>query len=178
MAGHKGSARKKAPPAPSVPAGLPRPNAVRLLGVSDRTFRRLESEGVIAPAVAGDGRRPSMYDGPTLVAAYLAHRERQLTGSNESPRDRKDRSQAELNELRLARERKELLPREQVVLEGQAFIKATMAKLRAIPSRLVRAGVIPRTSETVVAELVREAQEEMARWQNAIDLERALDEKT
>lgn len=154
---------------------LPRPEAVRLLTVSDRTFTRLESEGIIRAKQAGSGGRHSVYSGPLIVAAYLTHERVRLTNSVESPRDARDRSQAELNQLRLARERGAVLPREQVVKEGQAYIRATMAKLRAIPSRLIRAGVIPRTSEPVLADLIREAQEEMARWQNTLDLERVVD---
>lgn len=163
------------PPPPSVESlDIHRPLAVRLLGVSDRTFTRLESEGVISAKEAGAGGRQSVYDAPAMVAAYIAHVERKLTGSNDTPRDRRDRSQAELNELRLARERSELLPRDQVVREGQAFIKAAMAKLRAIPPRLVRAGAIERSAEGTVTALIREAQEEIARWQNAIDLQNAV----
>jgi hypothetical protein len=166
------------PPAQPQPAletlDIPRPLAVRLLGVSDRTFTRLESEGVFRAKEAGAGGRQSVYDAPAMVASYIAHVERKLTGSNDTPRDRRDRSQAELNELRLARERGELLPRDQVVREGQAFVKATMAKLRALAPRLVRAGLIKRTDEGAVAALVREAQEEMSRWQNLTDLQAAV----
>jgi hypothetical protein len=153
------------------------PMAVGLLGVSDPTFTRLESEGVIGAKVAGVGGRQSVYDAVALVTSYMAHRERLITGSLDTPRDRRDRSQAELNELRLSKERAELLPRDQVVREGLAYIKATMAKLRAIPPRLVRAGAIAREAEPVVASLVREAQEEMARWQNLLDLQAAVEEE-
>ena len=153
-----------------------RPQAVRLLNVSDRTFQRLEAEGVITAATPGVGRRGSTYDAYALVAAYLAHRERKLAGSLEAPRDRRDRSQAELNELRLARERRELLPRVQVVLEGQNFVKATMAKLRSLPTRMMRAGVLPPKAEPVIADILREAQEEMARWASELDLLQAIEE--
>ena len=137
---------------------------MRLLGVSDRTFARLESEGVIRALAAGKGRRQSVYDAPRLVSAYLGHMERKLRASNESPRDRRDRSQAELYELRLARERRGLLPRDQVVLAGQAFVKAVVAKLRALPSTLLRAGAIQAPAVAAVEQVIREAQEEMARW--------------
>lgn len=182
MAGHKGSGHKGAAKGGAVNADPPaekalllsaalqvaRPLAVRLLSISDRTFRRLESEGIIRAVKPGDGRRPSIYDAPAVVGAYLAHRERQLTGSNMSPRDRKDRSQAELNELRLARERREVLPRERVVAEGQAYIKASVAKIRTMPSRMVRAGLIPPASEPAVVEILREAMDEMSRWNDSL----------
>lgn len=175
--GHKPSRKpgKKTPdpatPTPQAdePLHLPRPLAARLLGVSDRTFDRLQAEGVFAPLTAGAGRRHSTYDGPTVVAAYLARQERMLTGSNESPRDRKDRSQAELNELRLARERRALLPRENVIRDGQGYIKATTANLRTIPSRAVRAGLVPAAQEADLATLIEDALRELARWKEVLD---------
>jgi hypothetical protein len=153
-----------------------RAQAVALLGVSDRTYARLEAEGVIKATTPGTGRRPSVYDAGAVVRAYLAHRERKLTGSLEHPRDRRDTSQAELNELRLARERRELLPRADVVREGTAFIGAVTAKLRALPSRLVRAGVIPATAEPRVAACIADMQSEMARWRTELDLLAATDD--
>lgn len=190
MAGHKVTGRKsrKGKPTserrhpamindPDALRRISRPVAVFLLGISDRTFRRLEAEGVIAASVSGDGRRPSIYDGVALHAAYLAHVERKAMGSNDTPRDRRDRSQAELNELRLAKERAELLPRDQVVREGQAFVKAAMAKLASLPARLVRVGAIPPSAESAAADVIREAREEMGRWQTMLDLQRAVDDE-
>ena len=144
----------------AVPAlTVTRPQGVRLLGVADRTFARLEAEGVLVAAVKGTGRRGSTYDADALVAGYLAHRERQLRGTVESSRDRRA-----------------LLPRDQVVREGQAFVKAVMAKVRALPSRLVRAGVVAPAAEPKVAELLREAADEMSRWKTELDLLAALAE--
>jgi hypothetical protein len=156
---------------------LTRPQAVRLLNVSDRTFARLEAEGVIFALAPGSGRRSSTYDAYTIVRAYWAHRERQLMDGAESPRDRRDRSQAELNELRVEKERRVLLPRDQVVREGQRFVKAVAAKLRALPSRLVRAGIIAAAVQGAVEELIREALDEMSRWSNRLDLLRAINEE-
>jgi hypothetical protein len=154
-----------------------RPQAVRLLGVSDRTFARLEAEGVIAAATPRHGRRASSYDAVVLVRNFIEHREQKLTDSIESPRDRRDRSHADLNELRLARERNELLPRERVVLEGQAFVTAIVAKIRALPSRLLRAGVLAHAAVPLCEELLREAQDEIARWRTYLDLLSVVDDK-
>lgn len=158
------------------PLRLERPHAVRLLGISDRTFARLEAEGVITPLQKGTGRRCSVYDGAAVVAAFLARQERQIRDSNESPRDRKDRSQAELNELRLDRERRLLLPRDQVVSEGQAYVTAVTAKLRSIPPRVVQAGLIDAALAPQVEEIVEEAISEMAGWSTSLELLRAVDE--
>jgi hypothetical protein len=147
--------------------------AARVLAISPRTFERLEAEDVLAPAKPGKGSAPGWYDLEVVVPTYLAHL---VARKAESARDRKDRSQAELNELKLARERRLLLPRKQVVDEGRAFIVATMAKLRALPTRMLRAGAIAPTAEPVVTELLRECQEEMARWNSALDLLAALED--
>lgn len=158
------------PQRPAATLPLSRPQAVRLLGLSDRTFARLEAQGTITPTRLRAGRRASTFDGYALVPSYLAHRERQLTGSNESPRDRRDKSQAELNELRLARERRELLPRDQVVADGRQFVVAAMAKIRQLPRKLAQAGLIIRENEPAAMTLTREAQEEISRWSSHIDL--------
>lgn len=153
-----------------------RSQAVKLLGISDRTFSRLESEHVIKAVTSRVGRRASIFDGFVLVPSYLAHREQKLTGQLESPRDRRDLSQAELNEMRLARERKQLLPREQVVAEGQAYIAAVSAKLRSLAPRLAQAGHLTPAGQGAVATLLEEGIEELARWQSALALLQAEDE--
>jgi len=152
-----------------------RPELARVLGRSVRSVDRLEAAGTIKPVAPPRRGRPSRYDLTRAVPAVLAH-EARPPAAGESPRDSYYRVQAAIGETKLARDRRELLPRAQVVLEGQAYIRATMAQLRAIPSRLIRAGVIPRASEPTVADLIREAQEEMARWQSVLDLERAAAE--
>jgi hypothetical protein len=165
-------------PVPMTPLTLEiaRPQAVRLLGISTTTFYRLEGEGVLVATTKGTGKRHSMYDVYTLVPSYLAHRIRQLQGSLEHPRDRKDRSQAELNELRLARERREVLPRDQVVREGAAFIAAVQAKLRALPNALVRRGLLTAEAERPALEIVHEMLGELARWRTELDLLAAEDD--
>jgi phage terminase Nu1 subunit (DNA packaging protein) len=149
-----------------------RPLLARILGVSIRQIANLETEGVVVPERRGRGGRASVYALDTVVPAYVEHVRRQESGSREgeTPRDRRDRSQAELNELKLMRERRELLPRHQVVTEGQAFAKALAAKLRALPARMLRAGAISATAAPVFEELLREVQTEIASWSTHIDL--------
>jgi phage terminase Nu1 subunit (DNA packaging protein) len=150
---------------------VPRRETVKVLGVGLRTFDRLESEGVVVPARPGKGGRPSLYDLTVTVPGYIAHLGHPRgTAEDRDARARRDRSQAELNELRLARERRALLPRDQVAREGQAFTKAVQAKLRALPRRLVQAGLVPADRAPAVAALVQEAQDEMARWTSMLDL--------
>jgi hypothetical protein len=166
-------AHRAAKPSASDRTALPpviRPVAARVLGMSERTFTRHEARGTFRPVRPGRGRRPALFDLAVLVPAILQ--------TVETPRDRKDRSQAELNELRLARERRELLPRDQVVREGVTFITAAVAKLRALPNHLVRAGLLAAEAEQKAAALVADALGELARWRTDLDLLAAVDEKS
>ena len=99
------------------PLTIDRRGGWRLLGISERTFCRLEGAGLVKPVMPPSGRRPARYDLGELVLAYIAWK----LGSAESPRDRRERSQAELNELRLGRERGELLRRADVARAGAAY---------------------------------------------------------
>ena len=97
-----------------------------MLGISDTTFFRLEREGVIKATRPGTGKRASIYDLYVLIRSYMAYQARKLTGNLENPRDRAFRVQAELGELRLLRERREVLPRDEVIRDGCAFVVAAM----------------------------------------------------
>lgn len=162
-------------PAPSLHVG--RVDARRVLGgLAERTFARLEAEGVLVPARRGRGGRRSTYDLAVLVPAYLTHlgQARPATEDREA-RARRDRSAAELNELKIAELRGALLPREDVVRDGQAFAKALQARLRGLPRRLAAAGLVAREHEPAAAALVREALEEVSRWASRRDLQRELE---
>jgi hypothetical protein len=154
---------------------VPRPQACRLIGVSDRTFSRLEAEGVITAATPRHGRRASTFDAAAVVASYIAYRERKLTESQENPRDRRDRAVAEWTELRIARERRVLLPRDQVVEEGRRYVGAVQSRLRAIVPRLRQETGLDATIAAKVDTLVEEAIEEMAGWRTALELVAAED---
>lgn len=157
------------------PAGglaVHRTQAQRVLGLPTRTFARLEAEGVIVPKRRGKPGVPSVYDLAVIVPAYVEYvrgTSGKAAGDREA-RARRDRSQADLNELRLMQARKELLPRDQVIRDDLAFIAAAMAKLGALPRRMVQAGIIPIEQQSAVADLIREAREEMARWKSRTDL--------
>jgi hypothetical protein len=154
---------------PTAPLTIDRRGGWRLLGISERHFVRFEAAGLVKPTTPAAGRRPARYDVAELVQAFVKWK----VGSVEPARDRRDRSQAEWLELKLARERLELLPRDQVIREGRAFVAATMAKLRALPSRMVRAGMIDAAAQPDVAALLREVQGEIDRWTSLLDLRAA-----
>lgn len=148
---------------------VPRPTAIEALGVSERQFARLEAAGVIRPLVRGSGRRPSKYDMSSTVRAYVEHR----VGRAQSPRDRRDLAQAHYVEMKLERERGELLPREDFLRKGQRLAAAFAAKVRALPNRLARVGVASSEPEMLAA--VDELLREIAQWENEDDLVRAAD---
>lgn len=152
---------------------ISRPEAVRLLGIADRTFTRLESAGALRAARRGRGATLSEYDAPSLVQDFLAHERRKIQGSQGSPRDRAYTAQAELAEFRLARERGLYLPRAEWVARGQALAAALTAKLRALPSRLARVGVITSEREPEALAAVDEILREIAAWRTTTDLETA-----
>jgi hypothetical protein len=148
-----------------------RSEAIKFLGVAERTFAKLEADGVIVPAIRGSGRRPSFYDLATITPAYITHLKAvSPVGGERESRSRRDLSQAELNELRLAERKNELLPRDQVVREGRAAILAVRAKLLAMPRRMAQAGYIPVEKQPAVAAMIRETLEEMSRWKTQHDL--------
>jgi hypothetical protein len=155
-----------------------RKDAMRILdGIAERTFARLEAEGILVPFRRGKAGRPSIYDLTVIVPAYIQHVRSSVPASGDrEARARRDNAQAELHELRLVERRKELLPREQVVAEGRAFIVATRAKLLALPRRLVQSGYVPAEQQAAVADLIREALEEMGRWKRQLDLLEAAKE--
>jgi len=141
--------------------------------MSTRTFDRLEAEGIVAPTRQGRGGRPSLYSLTVVVPAYLGYlgQSRPATEDREA-RARRDRSAAELNELKIAELRGALLPREAVVRDGQAFSTALRAAVLALPRRLAQAGLVAPDHEPAATALVREICEEIAGWQSVPDLER------
>jgi len=140
-------------------------------GMAERTFTKLEADGILVAKKRGKPGVPSIYDLHEIVPAYIAYaRTTAPSGGDKEARARRDQSQAELNELRLAEHQRELLPRDDVVRDGQAFITAAKAKILGLPRRMVQAGQISREMQQAVAGLLLEALEEMARWKTYLDL--------
>jgi hypothetical protein len=133
----------------------------RLLGTSERTLSRLVTLGVIRPRRRARGTTGGTYELTQAVPAFLRHA-RESTGSTGAARDARDRSQAELNLLHLAKERRAILPRAQVVAEGQAYIAATAGKLRAIPGRAVQAGSVAEERQGELEDLIEATIGELA----------------
>jgi hypothetical protein len=161
-------------PRESLPLATRRQAQTVLGKMGERTFSRLEADGVLTPARPGKGGRPSLYDLTEVVPAYLNHlgQAHPATEDREA-RARRDRSAAELNELKIAELRGALLRREDVVRDGQAFSAALRAAVLALPRRLAQAGLVAPEHTPAATALVREICEEIAAWQSVPDLERA-----
>ena len=104
------------------------PQLASSLGVSERTLRRYHAEGVIEPAVPGRGRKPAQYD---LVAVA-----RTLISQPDSPRDEKDRAQAELTRLKVSREKGDLVRADKVLTDSYACARVVQAQVLAVPDRM------------------------------------------
>lgn len=147
-----------------------RPELARVLGTSVRSVERMEAHGVITPVEPPRRGQTSRYDLATVVPAVLAHRARPAAPVAETPRDRRDRAVAELTEIRIARERRALLPRQEVVDDGQAAVRAIVTQLRALAPRLLQAGAIEAAAVPAVEGVMHEALAEMAAWRTRLEL--------
>lgn len=143
-------------------------------GIAERTFAQLEAEGVIVPLRRGRGRRPSVYDLRVIVPAYLDYTSKSRVVSDREARAMRDRSLAELNDLRIKREKGQLIPRQQVIAEGQAYTKAWTAMIRALPRRMAQAGLV-NGHQAQVEGFCRDILSEISRWRTVADLEPLLD---
>lgn len=134
----------------------------RNLAVSDRTLRRLQAEGTIEPVKAAAGRRAAEYDPWTVVRAVL--------GRQGNAREAKDEATAEWMRLKIEEKRREVLPRGEVVRAGRAIVATVTARLLRLPADLVRLAGLPAKKEAEADRAIREALEELARFERAEDL--------
>ena len=130
----------------------------RALGVGVRSLYRHREAGDIEPLVPGRGPKASIYD---LVAVA-----RVLISRPEDAREERDRAQAALLRLRVAREERALLPAVDVARDGRGVVQTATARLLKLPSDLVRLGVVPAEREELVEAVVREALDELSRLES------------
>ncbi len=141
-----------------------------LIGVHPDTISDYSRQGMPTVSRGGLGQE-SVYDAVECLAWW---RGRQGQDKKEAAQTRAYDAQAKLNEQRLLERRLELVSRETVLLTGQHYTKAWTAKVRALPRRLINAGVIGRELETKVADVCRELLTEIASWKSVGDLKRAV----
>lgn len=161
------------PPAPPVvPEDLTtwrRVNRVQLgelMGVHPDTVTDRVRQGMPIITAGGAGRE-GVYD---AVECLAWQRQREGKNATEAAKTRALAASAELNELKLQQQRGELLPRTQVILEGQAYTKAWAAQVQNLAPRLEQAGLIRREDLAGVQALLREVLTEIANWKTPADL--------
>ncbi len=105
---------------------------------------------------------------------------RQQIGKNEkeAAQTRAYNAQAELNELKLAIQRKELYSAEEVILAGQTQVKSWTAKVRALPRQMVQAGIISRGVEQKASDLLRAFLSEISKWKTIADAKKSARKKS
>lgn len=131
-----------------------------LLGVHQDTITEYARNGMPMLARGGYGREGA-YDAVDCVAWW---RSKQGKNAKENAQTRAFTVSAELNELKLAQQRSELVSSTEVIAAGQAFTKGWTAMVRALPRQAVQAGVIEREREPQLLALVRPILQEIAGW--------------
>jgi hypothetical protein len=101
------------------------------LGLSDTWLRKLAEEGVITKQ---GYRTTTRYPWPKIRVQYLAYRESLLLEGLAGGKERKDLAEAEMAELKLARERGQLVTLAYMEAEVSRILVALRARLQAMPS--------------------------------------------
>lgn len=177
--GPKPPAKPRSKPGEEPPAGdgqqsakpleVTRAEALRILVCPDRTFAKLEADGVVVPLRRGRPGQASVYDLRELVPAYLRHVVNGKPSDDRAARAARDLKQAEKLDLEISTKRGELVALSDVVLAGQNFVKAWTAMVRALPRQMVQDGLIPREQESGVMRLCLEVLTEISKWQTVAD---------
>jgi phage terminase Nu1 subunit (DNA packaging protein) len=150
-----------------------RKTLAKVLGISVRTVANLETDGVVQPVERGQPGRSSTFDLAQAVPAYIAH---ETPNGRTEARARKELANAKLAELKLAKERGELVKLDDVLRECSVFDRALVAKLRAIPNRAVNLGIVDRVRAAQLDALIRELREEISNWKHIEDGQQAIDD--
>lgn len=141
-----------------------------LLGVHPDTVSDYAAQGM--PVITRGGRgRQSNYDAVECLAWW---RQQQGKNAKEAAQTRAYKAQAELNELKIALQREELYPAQEIIRAGQQQVKSWTAKIRALPRQMVQSGIIPVEGERRVTDLLRGLQSEISNWKTLRDAKQSL----
>ncbi len=159
----KKRAKKKTPRKRSAPEAhrVDRLEIAKLLGVHPDTISDYTRNGMPVITRGGAGRK-SVYDAVECLAWWRAQYRQD---KKDAAQTRAYGAQAELNELKIATQKSELIPLDDVILAGQNYTKAWTAKIRALPRQMVQAGLIPREREAGVTAMLHALLLEISRWE-------------
>jgi hypothetical protein len=166
----KGKGRSKSEPTPLVT----RQQLALLLGVHPQTITGWEGEG--CPVARRGGRGVASKYRVSDVFKWRVESLRQVSETTltlEQERTRLARAQADGKEMENRVRAGELLPRDQVVREGQALVRGWSAKVRGLPRRLVNVGLVPREREGDARALLLELLADISGWRTVADAEAA-----
>ena len=160
---------------PRRPKLLTRRELAAALGVFIGTVTRWEADGCPVAKKSARGY-PTLFDREAVEAwrAMASARPQNQTLSLEHERARLACAQAEKTERENALRAGQLIDCETVVREGQHYTAGWAAQVRALPTRLVQAGIITAEQRRDVAAVCREMLTEIASWKTAADIEAVL----
>ena len=149
---------------------LDRVQLAEALGVHPDTITDYTRKGMPVITLGGHGKAAA-YD---LVACGAWWRDQQGKNAKDIAQTRAFNANAELAELKLLRERGELLAREDVVKDGQAYTKAWANNIRAIARRARQAGIVTTPqAEADLNALCRQLLIDISNWKTRADTDRA-----
>lgn len=163
------------PDAPAQPPVPPDPHAWRvidrdqlaeLLGVHPDSISDFTREGMPVETRGGRGAK-SVYDAVRCLAWW--RRNKTELSAKDAAQARALAATAEVNELRAAEKKGELISREEVVREGQAYTKAWATKVQGLARQLLLAGIITRDQEAKITAACRDLLTDIASWQTVAD---------
>lgn len=169
--GHEADETPEEPKAP-VPKWrlVNRVELAELIGVHPETITNYARQGMPCHAVGKRGQE-STYDSVACLKWW--RQEHGKLSAKEIAQTRAYEATAKLNELKLALQRADLLPRDQVISEGQAFVKGWTSQVRSLPRRARQSGIVTTPDqEAALMDLCRQILIDISGWTTTGDAER------
>lgn len=149
---------------------LNRVQLAQLLGVHPDTVTDYARQGM--PVVSSGGRgKESVYDAVECLDWWRA---RQGKNAKEAAQTKLYEANARRAELKHALESGEVWKRDDIIADGQMFVKGWTALVRALPKQARRSGIVTADAEPLLAGLCRRILDEISRWQVPADVERSI----
>lgn len=167
-----GAARPKKAEAPASWRSVNRTQLADLIGVHPETVTAYVRQGMPVQRPGRRGSDAAVYDAVECLSWWRQHQGK--VSAKEVAQTRSYEATAKLNEQRLAVAAGALLPREQVVLEGQQYTKAWSSSVRSLPRRARQSGIVHTAEdEAALADLCRQVLADISSWKTPADAKRA-----